>query len=337
MQDGLRFLDEADVKYKGGLVLDKAASIRQYVSYMLARTSEMFEWENLPDTIPAYMLEQFLQCHGAVTICKATPKFVQYRLGATRNEETPQEGLFAFRAVFTKFPDIYLRPTGCIVANPALAESLNLIIGKDCEIIKNDTYCIGLLPMHYRYAEQLAENDVSIRSAQINSRIRTVITAATDNEKESAEEYLEQIEAGEIGTIAENAFLEGIKVHQAGSAAPNSIIQFIELQQYLKASWFNEIGLNTNFNMKREYLSAEEIAANTDILLPLVDDMLHNRQKACERINEMFGTNISVHKNSSWENKARESEAEIQNMESQTSGEEVDKKDDQEQTDSSSE
>lgn len=313
MKDGLRFLDEEDVQYTGALVLDKANSVRQYVSYMLTRTNQMFEWEGLPETIPAYILEQYLQCHGAVTICEATTKFEQYRLGGTRN------GLFAFRAVFSNFPDIYYRPTGCIVANPAMAESLNLTIGKDCEIIKNDTMCIGLLPMHYRYAEQLAENDVSIRSAQINSRIRTIISAATDREMDAAEEYLAQIERGETGVIADNSFITGVKVHQAGSAAPNAIIQYIELQQYLKASWFNEIGLNTNFNMKREYLSAEEIAANTDVLLPLIDDMLSNRQSACERINAMFGTNISVHKNSSWENKARESAAEIENMESQNS------------------
>ena len=331
MRDGLRFLDEDGVKYIGSLVLDKIASVKQYVSYMLARTAEMFQWENLPETIPAYVLEHYLQCHGAVTICKVTPKFEQYRLGGTR------EGIYAFRAVFSDFPDIYYRPTSCIVANPALTESKMFKIGEECEIIKNDTYCIGLLPMHYRYAEQLAENDISIRSAQINSRIRTVISGQTDNERESAEDYFKQIEAGEIGIIAENALLEGVKVHQAGSAAPNAIIQFIELQQYLKASWFNEIGLNTNFNMKREYLSAEEIAANTDILLPLVDDMLKNRQTACERINAMFNLNISVHKNSSWENKARESEAEIENMEAQTSGKEVEKKDDQESSDGASE
>lgn len=314
MQDGLRFLDEEDIKYSGALVLDKINSIRQYVAYMLARTNQMFEWKGLPETIPSYMLERYLQMHGAVTICKADTLFEQYRLGGTKS------GLFAFRAVFTDYPDVYLRPTGVVVANPALGDSLILKIGKDCEIIKNDTFAIGLLPMHYRYAEQLAENDISIRSAQINSRIRTVIATHTDRERESAEDYLDQIEAGEFGTIAESAFLDGIKVHQAGSAPPNGIIQFIELQQYLKASWFNEIGLNTNFNMKREYLSSEEIAANTDILLPLVDDMLFNRQQACERINAMFGTNISVEKNSAWENKMRESESEIAAMENEAEG-----------------
>ena len=313
-KDGLRFLDEDDVKYSGALVLQKSNSVRQYVAYMLARTNQMFEWKGLPDTIPSYMLERYLQVHGAVTICEAETIEPQMRLGGTK------KGLFAFRAVFSQRPDVYLRPTGVIVANPAMAKSLNLTIGEDCEVIKNDTFAIGLLPMHYRYAEQLAENDISIRSAQINSRIRTVIATHTDREKESAEEYLEQIEAGETGIIAESAFLDGIKVHQAGSAPPNAIIQFIELQQYLKASWFNEIGLNTNFNMKREYLSSEEIAANTDILLPLVDDMLFNRQQACERINSMFGTNISVEKNSAWVNKTRESEAEIEIMENEAEG-----------------
>lgn len=313
-KDGLRFLEEDDVKYSGALVLQKSNSVRQYVAYMLARTNQMFEWKGLPDTIPSYMLERFLQVHGAVTVCEAETIAPQMRLGGTK------KGLFAFRAVFSDRPDIYLRPTGAIVANPAMAKSLTLTIGEDCEIIKNDTFAIGLLPMHYRYAEQLAENDISIRSAQINSRIRTVIATHTDREKESAEEYLEQIEAGETGIIAESAFLDGIKVHQAGSAPPNAIIQFIELQQYLKASWFNEIGLNTNFNMKREYLSSEEIAANTDILLPLVDDMLFNRQQACERINSMFGTNISVEKNSAWVNKTRESEAEIEIMENEAEG-----------------
>ena len=80
----------------------------------------------------------------------------------------------------------------------------------------------------------------------------------------------------------------------------------IELQQYLKASWFNEIGLNANFNMKREYLSTEEIQASTDLLIPLSDDMLMCREQGIKAVNELFGTNISVKKNSAWENKDRE-------------------------------
>ena len=312
-RDGLRFLgsefDNDNYAYEESMVLNKAQSTIQYVSYMLNRTARMFEYEGLPDTIPDYMLELYLQMRGVVGIARAETLHEQYRLDGSKS------GLYCFYGTLGGPPDIYLRPTMFIAANPALKQSLNLVIGKDCEIIKNDTRAIGLMPMFTRYAQQMSENDISLRSAQINSRQRTIISAQTDREHEAAEEYINQLEAGEFAILAEDAFLEGVKITSAGSAAPNTIIQLIELQQYLKASWFNEIGINTNFNMKREYLSAEEIAANTDVLLPLVDDMLYCREKALERINSMFGTNITVKKASSWDNKARESEAELKNME----------------------
>lgn len=313
--DSLRFLlGDTDYKYEAAMVLNKKQSTYQYVAYMLDRTSQMFEYSGLPDTIPAYMLEMFLQSRGVVCIARAETLFEQERLDGTKS------GLYCFFGALGGRPDVYLRPTQFIVANPALANSYTFTIGKDCEIIKNDTRCIGFLPLFFRYAQQMTENDISIRSAQINSRQRTVISAQTDREKESAIEYIHQLEAGEIAAIGEDPFFQGVKVTSVGSAAPNTIIQLIELQQYLKASWFNEIGLNTNFNMKREYLSSEEIAANTDVLLPLVDDMLFCRETALERINAMFGTNITVKKNSSWDNKARESEAEIESMENDANG-----------------
>lgn len=310
--DGLRFLGELP-KYEKSVVLDKRASTMQYITYMLDRTNEMFTYEGLPDTIPAYILEQFLQTHGVVAFVDTNTLYEQDRLdGGT-------SGLYVFYGSLGGKPDVYLRPTMFVLANPALPEGKMLTIGKDCEIMKNDTRAIGLYPMFVRYAQQLAENDISIRSAQINSRQRSVISAQTDREKEGALKYLNQLEAGELGYIAEDAFFQGIEVMGTGVQSSNAIIQLIELQQYLKASWFNEIGLNTNFNMKREYLSEEEIAANTDMLLPLVDDMLRCRQEALERINAMFGTNITVSKNSSWDNKQRESEAGIEVLENDAS------------------
>lgn len=316
--DTLRFLDTDLDGYTETLVLNKRVSTMRYVQYMLDRTSQMFTYEGLPETIPGYMIELILQSRGYACFAEVETLFPQDRLGGLKR------GLFVLRGSFGEKPDIYLRPTGFIVANPALAKSYNFTIGKDCEIIKNDTRGMGLLPMFFRYAQQMTENDISIRSAQINSRQHSTISAKTDAERESALEYLQQVEAGEVGVVAEDRMASGIKVHAAGSSAPNSIIQLIELQQYLKASWFNEIGLNTNFNMKREYLSAEEIAANTDVLLPLVDDMFYCRQEAIDRVNAMFGTKIKVSKNSSWDNKARESESEIVLMENKAEAEDGD-------------
>ena len=50
--------------------------------------------------------------------------------------------------------------------------------------------------------------------------------------------------------------------------------------------------------------------AQTDTLIPLIDDMLRCRQEAIEVVNSTFGTSISVEKTSAWENKQKELETE---------------------------
>jgi len=80
--------------------------------------------------------------------------------------------------------------------------------------------------------------------------------------------------------------------------------------QYTKASWFNELGLNANYNMKRESINSDESQLNDDALLPLVDDMLNCRRLAAEKVNAMFGTSISVDFASSWQDNQQEIDAE---------------------------
>ena len=75
----------------------------------------------------------------------------------------------------------------------------------------------------------------------------------------------------------------------------------IESEQYIKASWYNDLGLNANYNMKRESINSGESQLNDDALLPLIDDMLQCRKNAIEKINSMFDTSISVSLASAWE------------------------------------
>lgn len=281
-------------------ILDKGESSYNYIRLMYDRTNQMFEYKGLPATIPAYMLELYLQLNGHVCITKVNGE------------------LYALPGNLGGAPDPYYRDTLYVVANPALGYSASLKILNhldpfgdqanqgECVLLKNDTLMTGLQYLNSRYATQLAENDVSIRSAQINSRHQTFIAAGTDREVEAANKYLESLEAGKVIAVAEQPFLEGIKVANVSVQSANTIIQLIELQQYLKASWFNEIGLNANFNMKREYLSEEELQASTDVLLPLIDDMLRCREDSLSLVNKTYGTNITVEKNSAWENKQRE-------------------------------
>lgn len=263
---------------------DKPRTIADYIDYMLIRMQSMFEYTGLPETIPADMLELYLQTNGFACIAQHEGK------------------LYAYTGGLGGEPDVYYLPTICTVANPAQNLSKEFTIDKDCIIIKNDLLYKGLLPMHTKYATGLSENDISIDIAQKNSRIAAWVSAADDRTKESAEKYLSDISDGKQGVIAEEKFFDGIRVQPAAPASTRTMTELIEMQQYLKASWYNEIGLNANYNMKRESLTTTESQMNFDALLPLIDEMLQCRKTGCEKVNAMFGTEISVRLKSSWEN-----------------------------------
>ena len=166
----------------------------------------------------------------------------------------------------------------------------------------NDSAWTGVMPMLRRYCSLMVENDLTMRIATINTRLSSIITAPTEQLRNSAEKYMKRIEDGELAIMGDRAIIDGIKTQPyAGSGQGNQITQLIELQQYLKASLYNEIGLNANWNAKRETLNDGELAINNQILLPLIDDMLHTRRLALEKFNDMFGFDASVRFGSAWE------------------------------------
>lgn len=263
---------------------EKEKAIRYHIAYMFNRTHAMFEWKNLPESITPRVLELYLQMNG--NAC-----FYKY------NDE-----LYVFVGGLGGAPDVYYMPTICTVANPALNFSKALKINEECIIVPNDTMYIGLVPLFRRYATLLAENELSMSIGTINTRVLSLLTADNDRAKANAEKYLEQVKAGKLGVIGDNSFFDGIKAQPyAGTANSNYLTNLIEFEQYCKASFYNEIGLNANYNMKRESLNSSESQMNNDALLPLVDDMLECRKRGIEKVNEMFGTNISVELASSWE------------------------------------
>lgn len=274
-------------------VNDKKFCAFNHILYMLNRTQSMFKWSNLPDTIPERILELYLQTNG--NVC-----FYEY-----------ENNLYVFTGGLGGEPDVYYRPTIYTIANPALKISKSLKIDDECVVMPNDSLFVGLLPLFKRYAYNLSENELSIKIAIINSRIVDLISASDDKTKISAEKYLDDITEGKLGVIASNEFFDGIKAQPYSNNSNNSTItNLIEMEQYLKASLFNEIGLNANYNMKRESLNTSESQMNNDALLPLVDNMFKCRQDAIKKVNEKYNLNISVDFASSWQDNIEEIELE---------------------------
>ena len=272
---------------------DKDRYVKSHISYMLSRTNAMFHYNNLPDTIPEKMLELYLQTYGSCIITKV-------------NEE-----LYAFVGGLGGEPDAYYRPTLYTVSNPALNFSKNIEIGKEGVFCLNDTLIQGLMPIFEVYGNMLAENMVSMRSALINSRMTSLISAMNDSSKDSAELYVQRLVDGELSIVLDKGLEDSISVNPLRNSNDNTLTSLIEHQQYLRASEWNTIGINANYNMKRESITSSESDLNNESLFPLVDEMLDCRLKFVKEVNELFGTNIEVDLSSVWKHKKQVSELEV--------------------------
>lgn len=263
---------------------DKGTLANDYVMTMVNRCIQMFKYDNLPETITTKDMEYLVQNLGYACFTKVDDKYYVFNctLGGVCNE--------------------YYLPTIAIVNNPYLKFNKELVIDKDCVIIKNDSVYKGLLSLHKKYANLLSEVDISLKYCCWNSRLLNLVVAENDSAKKDAENILQKIVDGkEIGIIGGKQGLENIKTYPYSAGSDNTIKSLLELRQYLYANWYIDLGINANYNMKRESLSANEVAVNEDTLLPLVDDMLDQREQAIKKINEMYGLNISVRLNSSWD------------------------------------
>ena len=260
---------------------NKEQNINMLNNYMYTKTLSMFEWANLPDTIPQKELEKLLQINGYAFITKV------------------DGDLYAFTGSLGGESDVYGNPSLITISNTALKFNKTLDLKTDGVLINNDDLRLGLEPFFNKQSSLLVENDISMRIFGINSRTQKLISAPDNASKQSAEQYLRDIENGKLGVIGTNTLFEGIQVHTSNTGT-GGIKDLLEYHQYLKSNLFNEVGLSSNFNMKRERLLSAEVDQSEDSLFPLVYNMLQSRLFAVEQINAMYNTDINLDFGSVW-------------------------------------
>ena len=240
----------------------------------------------LPD-MPKFTVESWTQTSGWGAVVKKNGKY-HFVSGVNAG----------FIGEFTE----YFMPKGVIVSNPyATGIDGEYYFGKDAVLLRNDTNMQGLMPLLAPLAELQVESNVSMLQAIENLRIVNVFHAKTDRMKEAVLSFLKQIRWGRSGFITG----EDSKTKWSGSSdspvieslphagvPSNYIVQFIEASQYVRATLFNEIGLQANGNLKREKLNDSETSLNDDTLRPIIDNMLECRKQFVEDLNSTFGLEI---------------------------------------------
>ena len=240
---------------------------------LFERVMKLFVWENTGDLKPKE-IEQRLILNGHCGIAEY------------KGELTAFYG--SFYGV-TKYMDEW---TNYIVRCPIYTAEKK--IGTDVVVIDNNSLRNPTFELVHHYATMLAHTEVSLINCLINSRDSGgVPIASTEKQKASIKEYQNQIFNGKYGVVTDVGNL-GITYAGSDRKTQQDLIDIMETREKLIKSFYSDIGVRSAFEKRNNTVQAE-VEADTSLLLLNLADMLRCREKACEEVNKLFGTNWSVH------------------------------------------
>jgi hypothetical protein len=253
---------------------DRVLTDYYYRLMLIARA--LFKWEGLPNGIDEKWIERYLFTEGACIFYKdPTLGFMVAKMGI--------DGTY----------NAYDEPTKVFpYATNYIYEGEQLINNSNCIIIRNNDDMIPTYPTIQLYSFKLTNIDRTIDTNVIAQKT-PIIVKCTDKQKLSFKNAMNQRNDNEPVIYAD----KGLNTEEIKVLDIKAPIVFDKLQLQKHAVW-NEcmtyLGIN-NANMdKKERLVDDEVQANNEQVQASEDIFLKARQKACEEINKMFGTNISV-------------------------------------------
>lgn len=248
---------------------------REQLTNKIAKFSQIFELKGGTSTIPNWRLKQFLLLNGIGA-------FAPYRDGK----------LYFLTGNLGGICDHNYMPTRFEFANPHMPDGLTwsgeLKVGDECVVAKNDSTYSGILPIIRKHTIAQVQTDLSFYLAIISSRLTNAAVAGRDNEAAAVNLMFEDVERGAITAVVDKNVLQQLKSLPYGGDG-SVIKEYIEFMQYDKAAECNELGLNANWNAKRESLANAETLLNDDATHPFVDDMFATWNEWIKEVNEKYG------------------------------------------------
>ena len=240
---------------------------------LFERVMKLFVWENTGDLKPKE-IEQRLILKGHCGIAEY------------KGELTAFYG--SFYGV-TKYMDEW---TNYIVRCPIYTGEKK--IGTDVVVIDNNSLRNPTFELVHHYATMLAHTEVTLINCLINARDSGgVPIASTEKQKTSIREYQNQLFNGKYGVVTDIGNL-GITYAGSDRKTQQDLIDIMETREKLIKSFYSDIGVCSAFEKRNNTVQAE-VEADTSLLLLNLADMLKCRERACEEVNKLFGTNWSVH------------------------------------------
>lgn len=252
-----------------------------YFKYLLGKCHQLFTWDGLPETIDEAYLNNTLFLDGDICFTEFNGEL--YALEGHQGGEI----------------DCYHYGKEYTIANPVLG-SKSVQIGSDGVVMYNSDVDKarflggGLYSLISSTATLLADNLVSINCAQINTRVQSIVTAPDDTIAKAAEMILKDKYDGKPYAVVTDDITDNTITVTVTPSGSGTITELVELQQSIMANFYNAIGIKMNAIRKKQRMITDEINAQDNYIAVSIDEMLKSRQNAVNKINEMFGTNISV-------------------------------------------
>lgn len=210
-------------------------------------------------------------------------------------------------------PDEYYVPVGYTISNPILGSKTvywrdfkghkqNGVLVFNTAIDKYSAglegFDCGLFGLIHQTATLLADNIVSINCCQINTRVQTLFTADSEVQQVAAENILKELYAGTPFKVLRQDLVKKITITPTANASTSqSITELVELNNYIIANFFKNIGVESNNNMKRERLVVPEVAAQNAFISLSLTEMLEAWTRGFNEVNDFYGTDFKVELN----------------------------------------
>lgn len=248
--------------------------------YLLQKAIAIFKWE-LPETWAKNYFLYVLYCWGYIAVVN-TDKF----------------GVICQGCSLSGY-DVYYQPTHATITNPLLRGIVQPRIGSQCELIRLQPDYGSIMDKINFYADMLALSAETAGTNLFNSKLAYIFACGSKSGAESLKKAYDKIASGEPAV-----FLDKDLFNEDGSTnwmmfnqdLRNSYIagDILEDMRQWELKFCSDLGIPNSNTEKKERLITAEVESN-DVEVKLWADLaLENLQASCERVNNMFGTDISV-------------------------------------------
>lgn len=195
--------------------------------------------------------------------------------------------------------DFYYQPTKALISNPKYQKEL--IIGKDCEILKLTPDFGGIFDIIDYYATKLAEISKGIDVGLINAKMPAILSATNQAQAETLKKVYDKVQAGESLVIWKDADDRSeviprknpFETWNQNFQQTYIVSTLLEDMQKILDSFYMEIGLPTSLEKKSHVLNSEADfqAAQSQARIACWVTTL---RESFDKINSHFGLELEV-------------------------------------------